>query len=526
MATIIFHHVDFDYPSSGTHVFQGLSLLLDTRWRTGLVGRNGRGKTTLARLLTGQLRPSGGSVSVPVTTRYLCGEAPSSSEPTLAVVKDAVAPFEAWERDMQAAMAQASPAALARYGELESRYAALGGYEIDARIAREFEAMGLDADILARPFDSLSAGERTRALVVAAFLDSSTYPVLDEPTNHLDMQARAALMAYLAGREGFLLISHDRYFLDGAVDHVLSINRSDVRINRANYSQWRAVMDHELAFQAHRRQSLARDVARLEQAARASRAHAASREGDKYRTGAMDKGFIGARAARKMKRARHAERRIEDQLAEKRGLFANAEKKRALRLNTEEARGEWVLRAQNLTLAAGKRVLCRELSLSVAPGERVAIVGPNGCGKSTLLDALAGRCVPQAGVVTRPGWLTLARAQQVPGWRAGTLRQRLAEAGLEETCFRTLLAAFHITAEVFERDLGSFSHGELKKVELARSLLGGAALLLWDEPLNYIDVLTREQIEQAVLEWQPTLVFVEHDRRFVERVATRVIEMV
>lgn len=525
MASIILHHVDFSYPSALEGVFSDLSFLLDMSWRTGVVGRNGQGKSTLLRLLAGELQPAAGTIEVPLPVRLFPGSQPDPRVSTLEAVRSQVAPFTEWERIMQGLLEDGSRPALERYAELHERYLAAGGYEVEAWIARELDAMGLPPDLASRPFGELSGGEQTRALIVALFLDDRAFPLIDEPTNHLDCEGRERLMSYLARKNGFLLVSHDRRFLDGAVDHVLSINRSDVRINAGTFTQWRTHMDEELLAEQRRRRRIERDVARLETAARSTRQHADSREGDKYRPGALDKGFIGHRAAKQMQRARNVERRIEAELEEKRGLLANAEKPRYLKVRTTSRADEQLLVAQNLTVAVGERVLFRDLSLAVAPGERIAVLGPNGCGKTTLLDVLAGETEPESGVVRRPGYVTLARSFQVPLWRRGALRDHLRQHGLDETRFRQLLGVLGVGADAFERDLATHSQGQQKKVDLCRSLLCGADVLLWDEPLNYVDLYSREQIEASVLEHRPTMLFVEHDQAFIERVATRIIRL-
>lgn len=525
VASILLHHVEFSYPAAPEPVFRDLSLLLDSSWRTGVVGRNGQGKSTLLRLIHGELTPDSGEVEVPVMTRLFPGARPAPGQRTLDVVRNAVAPFGDWERRMEALLADAGEAALAEYAELHERYVACGGYQIDGWIARELDAMQLPAELLDRPFDALSGGEQTRALIVSLFLDPAAFPLMDEPTDHLDRQGRERLGAYLAGKSGFLLVSHDRAFLDRAVDHVLSLNRSDVRVNHGNYSQWRTHMDEELEFEGRSRRRIERSVARLEAAAQRTRRNAQSREGDKYGAGPVDRGFIGRRAAKQMKRALNVERRIDAELEEKRALLRNAEKEYRLSVATTPRRDAQLLTVQNLTVSMAGRVLFRDLSFAIAPGERIAVVGPNGCGKTTLLDVICGRRIPDGGIVHRPAHVTLSRGHQHPAWQRGLLREHLARAGHDQTRFRQLLGVFGVRGDVFERDLTTFSPGQLKKVDLCRTLLAGADVLIWDEPLNYVDVHSRERLEQALLRDAPTLLFVEHDQAFVERVATRVIDL-
>ncbi len=526
MASIVFNNVHFSYPSSPRPVFEDLSLVLDTGWRTGVVGRNGRGKTTFLKLVSGELVPERGEVSGAIGGRLFPTPVADPRRLTRTVLKDALGPFTAWEREMAGLLAEGGEAALTAYADLHERYVELGGYRVDADLAREFDALGLPASLFDRPFETLSGGEQTRALIATLFLYPDGFPLIDEPTNHLDGEGRDRLMTYLAGRRGFLLVSHDRHFLDGSVDHVLSLNRSDVRINRGNFTQWRTHMDEVLAFEARTRQRIERDVARLEAAARDTRRHAISREGDKYRTGALDKGFIGARAARQMRRARSVERRIESELAERRSLLGNAEKSRRLAIATERhAADAPLLSAQGVTLSGGGRILQSDLSLAIRAGERVALTGPNGCGKTRLLDALCGRADIDAGLIRRRPGTAIARGYQHPLWCRGLLRDLLVDAGLDETRFRQLLGVVGVDADAFDRDLSTFSAGQQKKVDLCRCLATPADLLVFDEPLNYVDLYSREQIEQAMLDDAPTVLFVEHDRRFVETVATQVIRL-
>jgi lincosamide and streptogramin A transport system ATP-binding/permease protein len=158
-------------------------------------------------------------------------------------------------------------------------------------------------------------------------------------------------------------------------------------------------------------------------------------------------------------------------------------------------------------------------------GDRIALIGPNGSGKTTLLRAISGEVTLTAGLIHLPRYLTAARAYQQPLWDGGLLRNHLRHLTMDETRFRNIMAAFGVTGEIFDRPLETFSQGELKKVDLCRSFLDPTHLLLWDEPMNYIDLMSREQIEAVVLKYEPTMLFVEHDRWFIDRIATGVVEL-
>lgn len=205
MASIRFHHVDFTYPQSVNAVFEGLSLSIDSGWRTGVVGRNGLGKTTLLKLVCGDLQPTAGHVEAPLPTRY-SGDAPEGAEAlaTLTVLRNRIAPYDRWEADMARLLALGSEEAIDRYGELEERYQAMGGYLVNAAIAREFAAMGLVEDLLERRFRDLSGGEQTRALIAALFVEQQTleqefFPLIDAVTASMKISAPRLVAVWASG---------------------------------------------------------------------------------------------------------------------------------------------------------------------------------------------------------------------------------------------------------------------------------------------------------------------------------------
>lgn len=522
MSRIVLSDVSFHHDDPYADVFQHLSLTIDASWRTGLIGRNGRGKSTLLRLIRGSLDPVGGSIQRDPEVISFPYEPPPGGVTTREVVIDSVGPFRRMEREMAALADVADEPSMVRYGEILEEYERLGGYEVEANVERELATLGLAGDVLDRPFTTLSGGERTRALIVPLFLRAGTYPLLDEPTNHLDVAGRALLGDYLAKQPGFLLVSHDRALLDRAVDHIVAINKADVGLHATNYSGWRRQMELTELHERRRNENLSREVRALEIAARERRTWSGAKEAEKQ--GAYDKGRIGALAARQMKRALHIERRTEAQLAAKQALLANAEKDRRLKLHPSEG-PEVLARVQDVVVRFEDRTILDGVSFTVRRGERVAITGPNGSGKTTLLRLLTGDLEPDAGIVSVDPRVEVARAYQEPLWQSGLLVDHLREADIDEWTFRRAIGSFEIDRDVFDRPLQTWSLGQRKKVDLCRSFVSAASLYVWDEPLNEIDVESREQIERAVLEHGPTLVVVEHDRRFVEWVATRVVEL-
>ena len=523
MATITLQNVHFHYASPYVEVFEDLTLHIETVWRTALIGRNGRGKTTLLNLLRNTLTPAIGRVHVPVEMSYFPFEPGSTQRTSFRVIKGSVAPFMQWEKEMEALLKDATEERLLEYGWVEERYRELGGYQIDAAIHREASQLGLDEKLLAQRFETLSGGEKTRALIVALFLRREQYVLLDEPTNHLDIEGRVLLSRYLAAKQGFLVASHDRSFLDGCVDHVISINRNDVLESQGNYTIWRQQNDMKHEAERHQNEKLKREIKQLEKAARQKRDWSDRKE--KTKLAARDRGRVGHLAAKQMKRALTIERRVHDNLQAKQRLFKNYEKDRILKLSFPEKMPKLLLRIQDLGVDLGGKTILSGLSLAVARGDRIGIVGGNGTGKTTLFRAIEGEIEHHAGSIDFPNWLSFSRSYQEPRWQSGFLHDRLQSEGLDETRFRHILGVFDVEGDIFDHPLQSFSQGQLKKVDLCRSFMSPAHLLLWDEPLNYIDIPSREQIERVILEFEPTMLFIEHDKYFIDKIATDVVIM-
>jgi len=208
MATLTLESVNFHYASPYAPVFEDLSLTIDTHWKTGLVGRNGRGKTTLMQLIHQNLKPVQGQINIPLKTCYFPYTPPHENQQTLAVIKNSIAPFTLWERQMQKLLNSGDEASLNTYGDLAERYETMHGYQIDDLIEKEFAHLGMDSALLRRDFRTLSGGERTRGLIVSLFLRQHHFPLIDEPTNHLDMAGRTLLGEYLARKKTLFVCDH------------------------------------------------------------------------------------------------------------------------------------------------------------------------------------------------------------------------------------------------------------------------------------------------------------------------------
>lgn len=523
MAAIQINNLSFTYEGSADAVFSGLSLVLDSSWRLGLVGRNGRGKTTLLRLLAGQLQGSGQILSGLAFDYF--PYAVEESRPAEEALIDQLAPYTAWEQEMSACLAVSTPEALARFGELEQAYAAAEGYAIRDLLAREAALLGFSQEELHRPFHSFSPGEKTRLKLAALFLRPDHFLLIDEPTNHLDEAGRSLVADYLMRKSGFLTASHDRGFLDCVCDHILALEKQGARLVNGNYSSYRDNKRAQEAYERAQRDKIEADIGRLRVSAREKAGWSDKVEASKIGSGVYDRGYVGARSAAMMKRAKHIEQRVHQQIEEKEGLLRNLEYTSSLKLTPMKHPSPLLLRLEDVSFGYTAQPLFERLSFTLSPGERLAFTGHNGAGKSTLLRLILGNLQPTAGRVFTPAGLIISHLPQTAQGLTGTPRQLASTMGVDLTQLLTLLRKFDLPQEAFERDIQGFSLGQRKKTLLALSLAQQAHLYLWDEPLNDIDPESREQIEDLLLSTQASLVFIEHERVFIDRVATRELRL-
>ncbi len=522
MSTISFNNISFQHTSSPELLFDRISFHLHAEWKTAVVGRNGRGKSTLLQLISGELKPNSGTIESTVRTVLFNEQVTDTDRKTFDVIKQWIAPYAEWEHAMEKMLTLGDERSLLRYHELFDRFTQHRGYTIDGLIRKECGEIGLTERMLDQSFSTLSGGEQTRAIIAALFLKQDAFPLLDEPTNHLDMEGRELLAEYLSGKNGFIVVSHDRYFLDKCCDHVLAVNKNDIRIFQGNYSSWREQLEMEEASETARKENLEKEIASLERAASQRRAWSFVTEKEKHK--AADSGFVSHKAAKVMKRALSIERRMNAHIESKRSLLKNRETVRPLTIHSIDRSSEILLSMEDAGMRIGEAVLFDRFSLTLRKGERVAVIGPNGCGKSTLLRVIRKELPLHRGRF-RLAAASPAHSYQIPLWNSGRLRDILRAEGIDETRFRIVMGTFSVSGEIFDRPLETFSFGERKKVDLCRSILMPNDLLVWDEPVNYIDIESKEQIEAVILREQPTMLFVEHDRAFVESIATRIIDL-
>ena len=488
MSLIQVSNLTFAYDGSYDPIFENASFQLDTNWRLGFTGRNGRGKTTFLNLLLGKF-PYSGSISASVSFSYFPYTVPDKSVFAMDVVEEIYPEYQYWQ------------------------------------LAREMNLLQLDEEVLYRPFGTLSNGEQTKLMLAVLFLKENNFLLIDEPTNHLDIQGRELVSRYLSSKKGFVLVSHDRAFLDGCVDHILSINKANIEVCRGNFSTWYENKQRQDAFELSENEKLKREIRRLEDTAREKASWSDRTEATKIGSHVFDRGYVGHKAEKMMARSKAIEKRQQAAIDEKSKLLKNIEHSDALKIFQTPFHTKRLVCLQDVSVCYGEEPVCRGITFEIHQGDRIALQGPNGSGKSSLIKLICGENIPHTGQVRIGTGLQISYVSQDASTLRGKLSDFARESGVDESLFLAMLAKLDISKEQMEKDMASLSAGQKKKVLLARSICQPTHLHIWDEPMNYIDVISRMQIEQLLLTCQPTILFVEHDKAFCENIATNIVRL-
>ena len=495
MSLIQVSDLTFAYDGSYENVFENVSFQIDTNWRLGFTGRNGRGKTTFLNLLLGKYEYRG-SIRASVEFSYFPYEVTDREELAIGVVEQIHPDYEYW------------------------------------KIAREMNALQLDEEVLYRPYGTLSNGEQTKLQLAVLFSKDNNFLLIDEPTNHLDIRGRELVSRYLNSKKGFILVSHDRAFLDGCVDHILSINKANIEVCRGNFSTWWENKCRQDAFEQAENEKLKKEISRLEETAKEKAAWSDTAERRKLRKDPMEvdnvKGWRplqGAKAKKSMARSKAIEQRQQAAIEEKNKLLKNIERSDVLKIFQTPFHTKRLVQLQDVTIAYDEKMVCKGVNFEIRQGDRVVIQGANGSGKSSLIKLICGEDIPYTGTLRIGSGLTVSRVEQDTSGLRGSISEFAKNAGIEESLFLAMLAKLDVPKVQMEKDMSSLSAGQKKKVLIARSICEPAHLHIWDEPMNYIDVISRMQIEELLLEYRPTILFVEHDKTFCENIATKVVQL-
>lgn len=486
MAQINVSNLTFGYEGSYDTIFENVSFSIDTSWKLGFVGRNGKGKTTFLQLLLGKYEYQG-AITRSVVFDYF--------------------PYPVKQKDLERTAAEL----------MEDWKAGVESW----RVLCELEKVDMDAELLYRPFGTLSFGERTRVMLAVLFSGENDFLLIDEPTNHLDQDAREIIKKYLASKKGFILVSHDRDLLDACIDHVLVLNRASIEVQSGNFSSWWENKEKADNFARMEHEKHVKEIGKLKAAADRSSRWAEKNENTKigydpakeHDRSISTRSYIGAKTKKMQSRVKAYEERMDREIEKKEGITG--------------------------------------LNFELKQGDRVFLKGKNGCGKSSLIkyiltqnlqnssnggiekrkitmsgcENLSGENIMATGTCSIASNLVISYINQDTSHLSGTLKEFAKKQEIDEPMLLSMLRSLDLDREQFVKNMEEFSEGQKKKVLIAASLLTPAYLYLWDEPLNYIDVFSRMQIEKLIAQFQPTMLIVEHDARFAKKLATKVVEL-
>ena len=496
----------------GKNILDGLSFSVNSGERVGILGRNGCGKTTLFRILVGEIGYDEGEVMIAPSKRLgLISQIPvyPSDWTTEDVLRDAHKRLYALSAKIDALAAQMehddSPALLGEYDRLSEDFRRLGGYSMGTDRNRVANGLDIPAAMRAQLFSSLSGGEKTRVNLARLILEDTDILLLDEPTNHLDLHATEWLEDYLLHFKGtVLVISHDRWFLDKVVQRSIEINEGRAELYSGNYSFY--VEERQRRFE-EKLKKYERDQAKIEQLTRAA---------EQMHLWA----FMGADKLHK--RAFSMEKRIEKLSQSERPA---EQKKLNVKFRQREFEGDEVLVAEDVSKSFGERTLFSAIDLLVRGGERVALIGDNGTGKSTLVKLIMGEETPDTGYLYRGPAVRTAYLPQIVSFSdesRSALDTMLYDCRCQPQEARDRLAAFGFRGESVFTPVGTLSGGEKSRLRLCMLMGADINFLILDEPTNHLDIASREWMEDALSDYEQTLLFVSHDRYFIEKFATRI----
>ena len=501
MAQIQVSNLTFSYDGSPDIVLENVSFNIDTDWKLGLIGRNGKGKTTLLSLLLGRYEYEGS-----ITTSTAFDYFPYQVD-TEEMEKTADELIEVWKPQVES-----------------------------WQVMIELNQIEMDAELLYRPFKTLSNGERTRIMLAVLFAGDNEFLLIDEPTNHLDIHAREIVKKYLSSKKGFILVSHDRDLLDAVCDHMLVLNRQTVEVQTGNFTSWWENKERSDSFAKAENEKHLKEIGKLKATADRSKRWADKNESTKigydpikeHDRSISARAYIGAKTKKMQSRVSNFEKRIDREIEEKEGLLQDIEEVSDLKLTPMRYHKDVLINVRDLSLRykETKKCLFDGLRFQVKNGDRLILSGRNGCGKSSIISAIRGNDeLITEGTLEVGAGLKISYINQDTSFLSGTLRDFAENRGLDETLLFTVLRKLDVGREAFNKNMEDYSEGQKKKVLIAASLITPAHLYIWDEPLNYIDVFSRMQIEKLILEFKPTMILVEHDVRFQEKVATTVVKV-
>lgn len=512
MSQITISNLTFSYEGSFENVFEDVNLILDSSWKLGLIGRNGKGKTTLLKLLSGELSGYCGNINIKLRTMYFPYDIPTNkqNEPFISIYEDIDSNIEEW------------------------------------KIFAELNKLDIDIEVLYRPYNTLSHGERTKVLLATLFAIDEAFLLIDEPTNHLDQETRQVVKQYLASKKGFILISHDRDLLDGVVDHILVFNRKTIEVQSGNFTSWYDNKKRNDAFAIAENKKHLGEISKLRKASEQTNRWAIKNENSKigfdpikeHERNISTRAYIGSKTKKLQSQRMNIEKRINREIERKENLLQDIEKIEKLKLTKLRPTKKVLMYFDDFSLKYNdaENPLFTKFKLEVKEGDRIAIDGRNGTGKSSLINFILGnlgvsevsssysRLISEGKCeITKD--LIISYISQDTSHLKGDITNFCYEYGIDKSLFCSLLIKLDFEKDDFLKDIKDYSAGQKKKILIAKSLLTPAHIYIWDEPLNYLDIFSRVQVEDVVKDFDPTILFIEHDVKFKTTIANKIVTL-
>ena len=510
MAQINVNNLTFGYEGSFDNIFENISFSIDTNWKLGFVGRNGKGKSTFLNLLLGKYTYSG---SITYNQKFDYFPYCINQDELEFTAFDL---FEKWKPGIES-----------------------------WKVFCELPDLNVDTELLYRPIKTLSFGERTKIMLAVLFSSDNEFLLIDEPTNHLDYESREIVKKYLSSKKGFILVSHDRNLLDECVDHMLVLNRSTIEVVAGNFSSWWENKNRADAFAIDENRKHLKEIAKLKNAADRATRWAIKNENTKIGFDPVKehdrclstRSYIGAKTKKMQSRVTSFENRIEKEIKEKENLLCDIEQTIDLKINPLKHIKNTLVNVMELSAFYddSKNTLFNDLRFQINQGDIAFIKGNNGSGKSSLVKAIlanagydnliTGGLPNTLGTLETASNLIISYINQDTSHLKGKLKDYANLNNLDETLLLTLLNQLDFDRVQYSKNIEDFSEGQKKKVLIASSLITPAHLYIWDEPMNYIDVFSRIQIEKLIAKYRPTMIIIEHDVRFCENIGNKVINL-
>ncbi|MDR6880340.1 ribosomal protection-like ABC-F family protein [Bacillus sp. 3255] len=523
---------------AGRLLFEDVGFEVSAGERITIYGRNGVGKTTLLRVLAGKLEPEKGNVErrLPLEQWGRMGQLSEEDEEkiTLVYVEEGSPEHSAAKRrlkELETCMQDVSAAEMedvfAAYEEAAERYMQLDGYRWEVQVERKLLELGLGRELWEQPLGQLSGGQKTRTQLARLMVLEPQLLLLDEPTNHLDAASLEWLEAWLRAYPGTVVfVSHDRHFMDRVATSLVELTSTGSRKFRGGYTDYTRQKELELRTQEQLYRKQQRMCEQLEESIRTYRQwfHKGEKSASKAEV-PIQRVYFQARAGTHVSRMNAKMKELERLEADRVEKPREAAQLK-VKLGASEFAAHSLVRLERVAFGYGDRELFAELNLSVDRGDRLAVLGPNGTGKTTLLKLLVGELQPAAGQVRQHPQASIGYfSQELEHLDDGVtlLDSMLALPGMTQTEARTILGCFLFSGEEVRKRIGDLSMGERCRLAFLKLLFSGANLLVLDEPTNYLDIDSRERIEQALLNYSGAMVIVSHDRYFIRKVAAKLL---